>query len=63
MTMGSDFQYENALLWYKNMDKLIYHVNAQVPWGGLLACLFGKRYFIQHKASEFEASINLDGKK
>ncbi|XP_034262785.1 lysosomal alpha-mannosidase [Pantherophis guttatus] len=29
MTMGSDFQYENALLWYKNMDKLIYHVNAQ----------------------------------
>ncbi|XP_007421015.1 lysosomal alpha-mannosidase isoform X1 [Python bivittatus] len=29
MTMGSDFQYENALLWYKNMDKLIHHVNAQ----------------------------------
>ncbi|XP_070595631.1 lysosomal alpha-mannosidase isoform X1 [Erythrolamprus reginae] len=29
MTMGSDFQYENALLWYKNLDKLIYHVNAQ----------------------------------
>ncbi|XP_077183388.1 lysosomal alpha-mannosidase [Paroedura picta] len=29
MTMGSDFQYENAKLWYKNMDKLIKHVNAQ----------------------------------
>ncbi|XP_053232372.1 lysosomal alpha-mannosidase [Podarcis raffonei] len=29
MTMGSDFQYENALLWYKNMDKLIKHVNAK----------------------------------
>ncbi|XP_043940666.1 lysosomal alpha-mannosidase [Protopterus annectens] len=29
MTMGSDFQYENANLWYKNMDKLIKHVNAQ----------------------------------
>uniref|UniRef100_A0A8C8VPZ2 Alpha-mannosidase n=1 Tax=Pelusios castaneus TaxID=367368 RepID=A0A8C8VPZ2_9SAUR len=29
MTMGSDFQYENANLWYKNMDKLIKHVNAR----------------------------------
>ncbi|CAH2272891.1 voltage-dependent P Q-type calcium channel subunit alpha-1A [Pelobates cultripes] len=29
MTMGSDFQYENANLWFKNMDKLITLVNAQ----------------------------------
>ncbi|XP_075939113.1 LOW QUALITY PROTEIN: lysosomal alpha-mannosidase [Anarhichas minor] len=29
MTMGSDFQYENANLWYKNLDKLIRYVNAQ----------------------------------
>lgn len=29
MTMGSDFQYSNALMWYKNLDKLIYHVNNQ----------------------------------
>ncbi|KAM9313685.1 lysosomal alpha-mannosidase [Pholidichthys leucotaenia] len=29
MTMGSDFQYENANLWYKNLDKLIHYVNAQ----------------------------------
>ncbi|XP_066449799.1 lysosomal alpha-mannosidase [Eleutherodactylus coqui] len=29
MTMGSDFHYENAILWYKNMDKLISLVNAQ----------------------------------
>ncbi|XP_058862975.1 lysosomal alpha-mannosidase [Acipenser ruthenus] len=29
MTMGSDFQYENANLWYKNLDKLIHHVNLQ----------------------------------
>uniref|UniRef100_A0A3Q3WC73 Alpha-mannosidase n=1 Tax=Mola mola TaxID=94237 RepID=A0A3Q3WC73_MOLML len=28
MTMGSDFQYENANLWYKNLDKLILYVNA-----------------------------------
>lgn len=27
MTMGSDFQYENANEWYKNLDKLIHYVN------------------------------------
>jgi lysosomal alpha-mannosidase len=26
MTMGSDFQYENADLWFKNLDKLIKYV-------------------------------------
>lgn len=30
MTMGSDFHYENAHLWFKNLDKLIAHVNARV---------------------------------
>lgn len=30
MTMGSDFQYENANMWFKNLDKLIHLVNAQV---------------------------------
>jgi lysosomal alpha-mannosidase len=30
MTMGSDFQYENANEWFKNLDKLIKYVNAQV---------------------------------
>jgi hypothetical protein len=29
-TFGSDFQYENALSNFKNMDKLIKYVNAQV---------------------------------
>ncbi|XP_041641943.1 lysosomal alpha-mannosidase [Cheilinus undulatus] len=33
MTMGSDFQYENANLWYKNLDKLIHYVNAQQAKG------------------------------
>ena len=27
MTMGEDFQYENANTWYKNLDKLIKYVN------------------------------------
>ncbi|XP_072039300.1 lysosomal alpha-mannosidase-like [Amphiura filiformis] len=27
MTMGSDFQFENAHTWYKNLDKLIAYVN------------------------------------
>ena len=27
MTMGSDFQYSNAHMWYKNMDKLIHNAN------------------------------------
>ena len=27
LTMGEDFQYENANLWYKNLDKLIKYVN------------------------------------
>ena len=27
MTMGSDFQYTNAKVWYKNLDKLIKYVN------------------------------------
>jgi len=27
MTMGSDFQYESAINWYSNLDKLIHHGN------------------------------------
>lgn len=27
LTMGSDFQYANAHVWYKNLDKLIHYVN------------------------------------
>jgi lysosomal alpha-mannosidase len=27
MTMGSDFQYNNANVWFKNLDKLIKYVN------------------------------------
>ncbi|XP_041505823.1 lysosomal alpha-mannosidase isoform X1 [Microtus oregoni] len=34
MTMGSDFQYENANMWFKNMDKLIRLVNEQQQVNG-----------------------------
>lgn len=27
-TMGEDFNYANALMWYKNMDKLINYINS-----------------------------------
>ena len=27
LTLGSDFQYSNAHMWYKNLDKLIFYVN------------------------------------
>ena len=40
MTMGSDFQYENAILWYKNLDKLIHHVNAQQAKGSKVNVLY-----------------------
>ncbi len=39
MTMGSDFQYDNANNWFKNLDKLIKYVNLQVE-------LFFKRIVI-----------------
>ncbi|XP_069023708.1 lysosomal alpha-mannosidase [Embiotoca jacksoni] len=40
MTMGSDFQYENANLWYKNLDKLINYVNAQQTNGSTVNVLY-----------------------
>ncbi|XP_063055152.1 lysosomal alpha-mannosidase [Engraulis encrasicolus] len=40
MTMGSDFQYENANLWFKNMDKLIRYVNGQQAAGSQVNVLY-----------------------
>ncbi|XP_064262483.1 LOW QUALITY PROTEIN: lysosomal alpha-mannosidase-like [Passer domesticus] len=40
MTMGSDFHYENANLWFKNLDKLIAHVNARQANGSLVHALY-----------------------
>ncbi|XP_039626448.1 lysosomal alpha-mannosidase [Polypterus senegalus] len=40
MTMGSDFQYENANLWYKNMDKLIRYVNEQQKHGSNVSVFY-----------------------
>ncbi|XP_044607793.2 lysosomal alpha-mannosidase isoform X2 [Equus asinus] len=40
MTMGSDFQYENANMWFKNLDKLIKLVNAQQANGSRVNVLY-----------------------
>uniref|UniRef100_A0A3P8SFH6 Alpha-mannosidase n=1 Tax=Amphiprion percula TaxID=161767 RepID=A0A3P8SFH6_AMPPE len=40
MTMGSDFQYENANLWYKNLDKLIRYVNGLQSNGSKVNVLY-----------------------
>ncbi|XP_048762590.2 lysosomal alpha-mannosidase-like isoform X2 [Ostrea edulis] len=40
MTMGSDFQYENAHTWYKNLDKLIKYVNQQQSNGSNINLLY-----------------------
>ncbi|XP_062292629.1 lysosomal alpha-mannosidase [Scomber scombrus] len=40
MTMGSDFQYENANLWYKNLDKLIRYVNVLQTNGSKINVLY-----------------------
>ena len=40
MTMGSDFQYSNAHLYFKNLDKAIYHVNKQQQQNGSQVNIF-----------------------
>ncbi|KAM9242884.1 lysosomal alpha-mannosidase [Dugong dugon] len=40
MTMGSDFQYENANIWFKNLDKLIQLVNTQQASGSRVHVLY-----------------------
>ncbi|XP_066063760.1 lysosomal alpha-mannosidase isoform X2 [Chamaea fasciata] len=40
MTMGSDFHYENAHLWFKNLDKLIVHTNARQANGSRVHALY-----------------------
>ncbi|XP_059848318.1 lysosomal alpha-mannosidase [Hypanus sabinus] len=40
MTMGSDFQFQDAGMWYKNMDKLIKYVNAWQSKGSKVNALY-----------------------
>ena len=46
MTMGSDFHYENANEWFKNLDKLIKYVNAQVNKLFSLSASMMKRFIL-----------------
>ncbi|XP_048473752.1 lysosomal alpha-mannosidase [Rhincodon typus] len=40
MTMGSDFHFQDANMWYKNLDKLIKYVNAAVMFPKLVSARF-----------------------
>ncbi|KAK3085809.1 hypothetical protein FSP39_008930 [Pinctada imbricata] len=40
MTMGGDFNYENANMWYKNLDKLMYYINREHAQGGNINLLY-----------------------
>ncbi|XP_051897842.1 lysosomal alpha-mannosidase [Pristis pectinata] len=40
MTMGSDFQFQDANMWYKNLDKLIKYVNAAQSSGSNVNVLY-----------------------
>ena len=46
LTMGSDFMYENANLWYKNLDKLIKYVNAVSIQVAVFVYLFSVYLFV-----------------
>jgi lysosomal alpha-mannosidase len=40
MTMGSDFQYSNAHMWYKNLDKAIYWINKEQEKGSKISVFY-----------------------
>ncbi|XP_055327449.1 lysosomal alpha-mannosidase-like isoform X2 [Paramacrobiotus metropolitanus] len=40
VTMGEDFNYQNADMWFKNLDKLIYYVNEQQKNGSDVNLLY-----------------------
>jgi len=46
MTFGSDFEYQNALHHFKNIDKLIKYVNAQVHTSSLFCSENKKKIFV-----------------
>ncbi|XP_060037774.1 lysosomal alpha-mannosidase isoform X2 [Erinaceus europaeus] len=62
MTMGSDFQYENANMWFKNLDKLIRLVNAQQASGSLVNVLYSTPacYLWELYKSNLTWSVKLD---
>ena len=47
MTMGSDFQYNSAVVWFKNMDKLIKYVNAEQANGTNINLVQTLSHYIQ----------------
>jgi alpha-mannosidase len=56
--MGSDFQWENANIWYKNLDKLIHYVNKD----GRVNVFYStpENYFDQKRASNISFPVKTD---
>ena len=49
MTMGSDFHYNSAITWFKNMDKLIKYVNAEQSKGSKINLVSTNiKYFLEN---------------
>jgi hypothetical protein len=57
MTFGGDFQYENANEGFKNLDKLIKYVNAQVHIFFLNRLFFDKYIFSKRMVATLMSSI------
>ena len=56
MTLGSDFQYSNAHMWYKNLDKLIYYVNKEQESGSKINIFYSTPACYLYSLNKFNTS-------
>jgi len=50
LTMGSDFQYSNANMWYKNLDKLIKYFKVGVVYCSKMDHMFASSLFFVYRS-------------